>query len=50
MKCNVSKTDRNVRVLIGVTFLSLGLFFQSWWGLIGLLPLYTITIAWCPTN
>lgn len=48
MQCNVGKTDRIVRAVVGVTALLLGLYFQSAWGLIGLLPLYTISIAWCP--
>ncbi len=48
MKCNINKTDRAIRIALGVALLSLGLYFKSWWGLIGFLPLYTISIAWCP--
>jgi cellulose synthase/poly-beta-1,6-N-acetylglucosamine synthase-like glycosyltransferase len=48
MKCNVGKTDFIVRAALGTLALLAGLYFQSWWGLIGLAPIYTISIAWCP--
>ena len=48
MQCNVGKTDRIVRVVLGTVVVLLGFYFQRWWGLLGLLPLYTISIAWCP--
>lgn len=50
MKCNVNRTNRIIRFLIGIASLLLGLYFQSWWGLVGLLALYTISIAWCPKS
>ena len=28
--------------------LGAGLYFQSWWGLIGLIPLFTSIVGWCP--
>jgi Protein of unknown function (DUF2892) len=48
MKCNVSNTQRLLRVASAAVAFGLGVAFESWWGLVGLLPLYTITIAWCP--
>jgi len=48
MKCNVGKSDRMLRVLTGAFIVVLGLYFKSWWGLIGILPILTGTIAWCP--
>jgi len=48
MKCNVTKKDTIIRILLGLFIMALGLYFQSWWGAIALLPLYTISIAWCP--
>lgn len=48
MKCNVSKTDKAFRIFVGIVFLMLGVYFETWFGLIGLLPLYTVSIAWCP--
>ena len=48
MTCNMGKGDRVVRAILGVLILAAGLFFQSWWGLIGLIPLATSFIGWCP--
>jgi len=31
-----------------VIILAAGLYFQSWWGLIGAIPLFTAMVAWCP--
>ena len=48
MKRNVGKIDRVIRVLIGLVLLIGGIYFGSWWGAIGLVPLLTATIGWCP--
>ena len=48
MKCNVGKTDRIIRVLIGLVLIGLGFYFNSWWGAIGIIPLFTAAIGWCP--
>jgi hypothetical protein len=48
MKCNVGKTDRVIRVLIGLALLIGGIYFGSGWGAIGLVPLLTAAIGWCP--
>jgi hypothetical protein len=48
MKCNVGKVDRIIRVLIGVGLLAIGIYFNSWWGAIGLIPLFTAAVGWCP--
>ncbi len=48
MKCNVGKTDKFLRVIVGVVALALGIIYQSWWGLIGLVPLLTAAIGTCP--
>ena len=48
MKCNVGKTDRAARIVAGLVFLGLGYYYQSWWGLVGLVPLTTGALAWCP--
>ena len=48
---NVGSTDRIIRVILGIAVLSL-LFFlhgnQKYWGLIGLIPLITGLIGYCP--
>ena len=48
MKCNVGKTDRIIRVLLGLVLVGLGVYFNSWWGAIGVIPLLTAAISWCP--
>jgi hypothetical protein len=48
MKKNVGKTDKIVRIVIGVVILAVGYYFKSWWGLIGLVPILTAAIGWCP--
>ena len=48
MKCNMGRGDRMFRGILGVVILAAGLFFQSWWGLVGLIPLMTAMVAWCP--
>ncbi|MCU0390433.1 MAG: DUF2892 domain-containing protein [Thermoflexibacter sp.] len=48
MKANVGKTDKMVRVLLALIIGGLGLFFQSWLGLIAFVPLLTGMINWCP--
>ena len=48
MKCNVGKTDRIIRVLVGLVLIALGVYFNSWWGAIGVIPLFTAAVGWCP--
>ena len=48
MKPNVGSIDRIVRILVGLALLGAGYYFKSWWGLIGLGPILTGTIRFCP--
>lgn len=49
MKLNEGKLDRTLRVIIGLGLLSLVFVGpQSLWGLIGLVPLATGLIGFCP--
>ncbi len=48
MKCNVGKADRTIRVILGLAIIAVGVYFQSWWGAIGIIPLFTAAIGWCP--
>ena len=47
MKRNIGKTDRIIRVLIGLIVIAVGAYFKSWWGAIGLLPIFTAASGWC---
>jgi hypothetical protein len=51
MKANVGSVDRVIRIIIGIGILSFVLILQDnlrWVGLIGLIPLVTAMISWCP--
>lgn len=48
MTPNVGSADRVVRILAGIAIIVLGIVYQSWWGAIGILPLLTGFIKWCP--
>lgn len=48
MKKNMGKTDRWIRVIIGLAIIATGIYFKSWWGLIGIIPLATSLISTCP--
>ena len=48
MKINVGTTDKIIRLVLGVVIGVLGIYFKSWWGLIGIIPFLTALINWCP--
>ena len=48
MKCNVGKTDRILRAAVGLAALAAGIYFKSWWGAVGLVPLATAIFGFCP--
>lgn len=48
MKCNIGKTDKVIRVILGAIIIAVGVYYQSWWGAVGILPLFTAAIGWCP--
>ncbi len=48
MTKNVGGIDRIVRILLGLALVAMGLHTQSWWGAVGLVPLLTGLVGWCP--
>lgn len=48
MKHNVGGIDRIIRVLLGLAAIGAGVYFKSWWGALGLIPLLTAAISSCP--
>lgn len=51
MKANVGGIDRTVRIVVGLALLSMLFFVEGdtkWWGLIGIVPLFTALVRWCP--
>jgi len=48
MNKNVGSIDKNIRIVLGIVILGLGYYFKSWFGIIGVVPLVTAFIGWCP--
>lgn len=51
MTKNVGTTDRIIRALAGLAILSLVFILEGnarWWGLVGLVPLATAALGYCP--
>lgn len=48
MECNVGKADKIIRLIIGAGIIGAGVYFQSWWGAVGVVPIITAAIGWCP--
>lgn len=48
MKSNVGGIDRGIRILLGVVIIGAGIFYENNWGALGLVPLLTGIIGWCP--
>jgi hypothetical protein len=51
MKSNVGGMDKIGRIVVGAGLLSLLVFLEGnarWWGLIGLVPLFTGVFGFCP--
>ncbi len=49
MKTNLGTIDRAIRVILGLAILGAGFYFKNWLGLIGLVPLLTAFVGFCPT-
>jgi Protein of unknown function (DUF2892) len=48
MECNVGNKDKFVRIILAIAIGGLGLLYQSWWGLLAIMPLITGLISFCP--
>jgi hypothetical protein len=48
MQLNVGKPERVIRVIVGLGIIGAGVYYQSWWGAIGLVPVFTGILGWCP--
>ena len=48
MNKNIGKVDKIVRIIVGVAIIAYGVMTNSWLGVIGLIPLGTALIGWCP--
>lgn len=48
MYCNVGSIDRKVRIALGISIIILGFAFQSWFFLLGWIPLASGLLEFCP--
>jgi hypothetical protein len=48
MRTNVGCSDRILRIIPGIALLGTGIYFKSWWGLVGLAPLLSGIFRFCP--
>jgi hypothetical protein len=49
MNKNVGSLDRTIRIIAGLVLLSLTVIGpKSLWGLVGIVPLVTALVGWCP--
>ncbi len=48
MKKNVGNLDKSVRIVLAVIIFAAGLYFKSWFGLLGFVPLLTGLVNSCP--
>jgi hypothetical protein len=47
MTVNIGTADRLIRIALGLVLVGLGIYFKSWWGLVGILPIATAIVGWC---
>ena len=45
---NIGITDRRIRIVAGLLIGAAGIYFKSWWGLVGIIPFATGLIKTCP--
>lgn len=48
MQKNIGSIDKTVRLLAGLAIIGAGVYFQSWWGAVGLVLVATAAMSWCP--
>jgi len=48
MKQNIGTVDRVIRLIVGTVTIAAGVYFQNWWGAIGLVFIATAAIRVCP--
>ena len=48
MTANVGNTDRIIRFVLGAVIIVVGFYFKSWWGVVGVVPIVTGLLNYCP--
>lgn len=44
----MGSVDRILRIVIGVVVIALGIYNKAWWGVLGIIPLFTASVSSCP--
>ncbi|MEI6847192.1 MAG: DUF2892 domain-containing protein [Chlorobiaceae bacterium] len=48
MQKNLGQNDKIIRVVIGIAIIAVGVINCSWWGAVGIIPLLTAFVGFCP--
>jgi len=48
MKANMSILNRVIRAVIGLLIIGAGIYYKSWFGALGILPILSAAIGYCP--
>lgn len=48
MKTNLGKSDKIIRLVLGLAIAGTGIYFGSWWGLVAIVPFGTALLGACP--
>lgn len=48
MKKNVGSLDKIIRIVLGLAIGAAGIYYENWLGLIGIVPIATALINFCP--
>lgn len=48
MKKNVGSIDKVLRIVLGLGLIGFAVITKNWWGIIGIVPLLTALINYCP--
>ena len=48
MKPNIGGADRGIRIGLGLGIIGVGAYLGSWWGAVGVVPLLTAVVRFCP--
>jgi UPF0716 family protein affecting phage T7 exclusion len=48
MNKNIGSLDKTIRLIAGVLIIVAGFLTNSLWGAIGLIPIITALVSWCP--
>jgi len=47
MKKNVGSIDKVIRIILGIIIAGFGYYYQSWWGLVAIIPIATAFMNFC---